>query len=157
MKYILGIDPGLSGALAFYDPMLEELITIPMPTLAAGTGSKRIIDEYKLAAIIDDNAEMTKKCVIEQVGAMPGQGVTSMFNFGMSYGILRGIVSANFIPVEHVRPQKWKKALRVPSNKDSARARASEIFPKFSDNWNLAKWDGRAEAALIAYYGATLS
>jgi hypothetical protein len=66
---------------------------------------------------------------------------------------LRGIISANFIPVEYIRPQKWKKALRVPANKDAARQRANEIFPKFADQWSKKKWDGRAEAALIAKYG----
>ena len=154
MRYLLGIDPGLSGALALYDPMMESLETYPMPVIKAGTASKRVVDELELARMIDSFSGSIKKVVIERVHAMPKQGVTSVFTFGMGYGILRGIVAANFLPVEYVTPQKWKKGLRVPALKDGSRARASEIFPKYSDQWNLKKWDGRAEAAMIAYYGS---
>ena len=157
MIYIVGIDPGLSGAIAFYNTLLEEVTTYPMPTVNAGTGSKRIIDEYEVARLIDCHSKDIRKVFIEHVHAMPKQGVTSVFTFGMGYGVLRGIVSANFLPVEYITPRKWKKALRVPALKDGARARASEIFPKYSDQWNLKKWDGRAEAAMIAYYGSSLT
>lgn len=153
MRYILGIDPGLSGALALYDPVCETVDSIPMPTMAAGSKSKRVINEHELARFIDDKSDNIKKVVIEKVHAMPQQGVTSTFNFGMGFGIIRGIISANFLPVEYITPNEWKKALRVPSNKDSAREKASELFPKYSEQWNLKKWDGRAEAAMIAYYG----
>ena len=154
MRYFLGIDPGLSGALALYDPMTESLETFPMPTLKAGTGSKRVVDELELARMIDSWSQSIKKVVIERVHAMPKQGVTSVFTFGMGYGTLRGIIAANFLPVEYITPQRWKKRLRVPALKDGSRARASEIFPKYSDQWNLKKWDVRAEAAMIAYYGS---
>lgn len=156
MIYIVGIDPGLSGAIAFYNTMVEEVVTYPMPTIKAGTGSKRVIDELELARLIDKNASSIKKVFIERVHAMPKQGVTSVYTFGVGYGIIRGIIAANFLPVEYVTPQKWKKELRVPALKDGARARASEIFPSASAQWNLSKWDGRAEAAMIAYYGASL-
>lgn len=154
MLYIVGIDPGLSGAIAFYNTLSETLETFPMPTIKAGTGSKRIIDELELARMIDTRSSMIEKVFIERVHAMPKQGVTSVYTFGVGYGIIRGIIAANFLPVEYITPQKWKKELRVPAVKDGARARASEIFPKFSSQWNLAKWDGRAESAMIAYYGA---
>lgn len=154
MQYLVGIDPGLSGGIAFYDPMMETLETIPMPVLKAGTGAKNILDENELARLFDDKRPSIKKVYIEMVNAMPKQGVTSTFNFGMGFGILRGIVAANILPVEFVRPTKWKKELNVPANKDSARLRASQIFPKYADQWGLKKWDGRAEAALIAYYGS---
>lgn len=154
MRYILGVDPGLSGGLALYDPMAEIIITRPMPTIEAGSKSKRVIDESELARFVDEHSTNIKKVVIEKVHAMPKQGVTSTFNFGMGYGIIRGIVSANFLPVEYITPQEWKKALHASANKDSARERASELFPRYSDQWNLKKWDGRAEAAMIAYYGS---
>lgn len=159
MRYVLGIDPGLSGALAFYDPIMETLETSEMPTLLAGSKTKagknkRILDVNQLAQMIDFHSTSIKKVVIERVGAMPGQGVSSMFNFGMTFGIIKGIVAANFLPVEFVEPRAWKSKLRVPAAKDGARLKASEFFPKFSDQWCKVKWDGRAEAAMIAYYGA---
>lgn len=154
MQYIVGIDPGLSGGIAFYDPMMETLDTLEMPILKAGTKSKRVIDENALVRLFDDKRTSIKKAYIEQVNAMPRQGVTSTFNFGMGFGIVRGIVAANFIPVEFIRPTQWKKELKVPSNKDSARLRASQLFPRYADQWCKAKWDGRAEAAMIAYFGS---
>lgn len=154
MKFIVGIDPGLSGGIAFFDPKTSYLETHEMPTLNAGSASKRVLDELKIARMFDDRVSDIQKVIIEQVNAMPKQGVTSTFNFGMGFGILRGIISANFIPVEYVRPAKWKKDMRVPSNKDSARQRASEFFPAYADQWSLKKWDGRAEAAIIALYGS---
>lgn len=154
MRYILGIDPGLSGALALYDPMTETLATHPMPVIAAGTDSKRVLDELALARFIKEFASHIKQVFIERVHAMPKQGVTSVFSFGVGYGVIKGVIAANMLPVEYVTPQKWKKELRVPALKDGARARASEIFPAYADQWKLAKWDGRAESAMIAYYGA---
>ena len=156
MIFTVGIDPGLGGAVAFYDTMTETVETFPMPTLKAGTGSKRIIDELELARLFASRAKMIKKVFIERVHAMPKQGVTSVFTFGVGYGIVRGILAANFLSVEYITPQKWKKELRVPAAKDAARARANEIFPAYSNQWNKATWDGRAEAAMIAYYGASL-
>ncbi len=156
MIYTVGIDPGLSGAVAFYNPMTEDVETITMPTLNSGTGSKRVVDELELAKLFDSRSNIIKKVFVERVHAMPKQGVTSVFTFGVGFGILRGIIAANFLPVEYITPQKWKKELRVPAVKDAARARANEIFPKYADQWNLKKWDGRAEAAMIAYYGASL-
>lgn len=156
MKYIVGIDPGLSGGIAFYESLTGSIETIPMPVLKAGTNSKNVIDELELARLFDSRSCDIKKVFIERVHAMPKQGVTSVYTFGVGYGILRGIVAANFLPVEFVTPQKWKACLRVPAQKDASRARANEIFPAAANQWNLSKWDGRAEAAMIAYYGATL-
>jgi crossover junction endodeoxyribonuclease RuvC len=159
MRYVVGIDPGLSGAIAFYDSMMETLETFEMPTLTAGTKSKsgknkRILDIANIAAMFDSQSSSIQKVIIENVHAMPGQGVSSMFNFGVSFGIIKGIIAANFLPVEFIEPIKWKKALRVPAAKDGARLKANEFFPKYSSQWAKAKWDGRAEAAMIAYYGA---
>ncbi len=159
MKYIVGIDPGLSGGLAFYDPMMETLETFEMPTLIAGaknkTGHKRVLDKSELARMFDSYGSSIKKVIIENVHAMPGQGVSSMFSFGCSFGVVQGIVAANFLPVEFIEPRKWKSVLRVPAAKDGARLKANEFFPKFSAQWSKVKWDGRAEAAMIAYYGAS--
>ena len=93
------------------------------------------------------------KVVIEQVSAMPGQGVTSMFNFGQSFGILKGICSAMQLPIYFVRPAKWKKYFNlINSEKDASRTRAIEIFPYFSSNLSKKKDSNKADAILIASY-----
>ncbi len=149
---ILGVDPGLNGALAFLDVAAGSLTIHDMPTIEAGVRSKRVVDESTLARLIDPAA--ANAAFIEKVGAMPGNGAVSMFGFGVSYGLVRGVVAANLIPVTLVPPQTWKSKLGVPASKEGARARASQLLPAFSHLWPLAKHDGRAEAALIAYYGA---
>lgn len=151
---ILGVDPGLNGALALLDVVAGTLAVHDMPTIAAGTNSKRVVDEAALARLVDLHAKDIKHAYVERVSAMPGQGVTSMFSFGTSYGIVRGVIAANFIPVTLVQPQRWKSTLSVPAAKAGARARASQLLPAFAGLWPLVKHDGRAEAALIAYYGA---
>ena len=159
MKYILGIDVGLSGALALYSE--DNLQTFPIPLIIGkklknGNKLKNTIDMSELARMIDSWSKDIKFVIIEQVHAMPSQGVTSMFNFGMTYGIIQGIIAANFIPVKFVSPQTWKKALEVPADKKLSRLRATELFPNNSDQWRKAMWDGRAEAAMIAYYGSKI-
>ncbi|MGE5548417.1 MAG: hypothetical protein ACM33T_16045 [Solirubrobacterales bacterium] len=91
---------------------------------------------------------------VEAVGAMPGQGVSSVFAFGKVFGLVLGILAANFIPHTLVPPQRWKRTLGVPADKDGARARASQLLPAHAGLWCRAKDDGRAEAALLAYFGA---
>jgi len=151
---IIGIDPGLSGALAFIDK--EGLTILDMPTLTTKKGAKKRtnIDAYTLGRIIEADAHNFKHCYIEEVHSMPSQGISSAFNFGKGFGMLIGIIAANFIPMTLIPPQQWKKDLRVPAEKDGAIARASELLPKYSHLWPLKKHDGRAEAALLAYWGS---
>lgn len=148
---IVGIDPGLSGALAFYDSL--GLITEDMPTLefARGGKSKRDLDLQALAHLIRVHGPV--HAYVEQVGAMPGQGVSSMFAFGKTYGGILGVLAALKVPVTLVPPQRWKKVLGVPAGKDGARARASQLIPAHAAQWPLKKHDGRAEAAMLALYG----
>lgn len=149
---ILGIDPGVSGALAFLTPHGVIIEDIPILKTKKGAKTQTSIDAYTLARIID--SKKITHCYIESVHAMPGQGVSSCFNFGKSLGIIIGVIAANFIPMTLVTPQEWKKALRVPADKDGARARATELMPRYGGQlWPLKKHDGRAEAALIAYWG----
>jgi len=160
MKYILGIDIGLSGALAFYSE--DDLQTFPIPLIIGKKGknskkAKNTVDMYELAKLIDFWAKDIKFVIIEEVHAMPNQGVTSMFNFGMTYGIIKGIIAANLCRIHYVRPQTWKGVLQVPADKKLSRARATELFPAYSNQWCKAKWDGRAEAAMIALYGSKLT
>lgn len=156
MTRILGIDPGLTGAFAIYDLGSQELTVFDVPTYVLPKGGKKSteVDEYQAARWLDDNAKTVKQAWIEGVGATPQMGTVSAFKFGRTYGFLRGLCTANFIPLEQVAPLRWKNALKVPASKDGARARASQFFPRYTHLWARAKDDGRAEAALIAFYGA---
>ena len=149
---ILGIDPGLDGALSFLEG--DALVIVDMPTLKAGVGGKRIVDENELSTIIDVQSAKIRHVFVEAVSAMPKQGVTSVFSFGTSYGLVRGILAAHFLQRTFIRPQVWKKALQVPAAKDGAIARASQLMPEHRALWPLKKHDGRAESALIALYGS---
>lgn len=156
---VLGIDPGLSGALALYDAGTGalELVDVPTFDMAKAGKAKRVVDVATLARTIDAWAKRSPTVWIERVGSMPGQGVASAFDFGCTYGLLIGVCAASFLPMERVTPQVWKKALGLRGgveNKDESRARASALMPRHSHLWPLKKHDGRAEAALIALYGA---
>ena len=165
-RAIIGIDPGLDGALARYWPENGRLQIADMPTVKIGKGKsdKRAIDEYALAGFLDDWAE-TASCVwLEQVTAMPsipgadGQrrsmGSASAFNFGKGYGLIRGVSAANFLPIHDVNSKSWKRALKVNADKEHARYRAGVLLPRHGGLWPLKKHHGRAEAALIALYGS---
>ena len=150
---IVGIDPGVSGAISI---LREGKITMicDMPIMIDGTKSKRQINAAELANIlIRENISEQDKIILESVSAMPGQGVTSMFNFGQSFGILKGICSAMHLPVYYVRPAKWKKYFNlINSEKDASRTRAIEIFPYFSSQLSKKKDNNKADAILIASF-----
>lgn len=154
MKYFLGIDPGLNGALAFFDPFANtlEIIDMPKHSIKVNTKNKNLIDMHQLANIIDVRAADTKMAVIELVGAMPGQGVTSMFGFGFTVGATQMAVIAHCISLSIVSPRTWKKAMGITADKDGARRQASRLLPKHAHLWPLIKHDGRAEAALMALW-----
>lgn len=145
---LIGIDPGATGAIACWDNG-ALLDVADMPT--AIEHKKRRIDAAALGALMRrfDPAMIW----LEQVHAMPGQGVSSMFAFGMAYGIVLGAAGALLVPVTMVTPAQWKTSLRVPKAKGEARARASQLIPSGSRWWQRAKDNGRAEAALIGLYG----
>ena len=153
---IIGIDPGISGSICFFKDG-KILDTIEMPTMTDGKKNKRqvngsqIYNEIKKK--IDVVSEEDIRVVIEHVTAMPGQGVTSMFNFGQSFGILKGICSAMRLPMYFVRPAKWKKYFSlINSEKDASRTRAIEIFPYFSSQLSKKKDSNKADAILIASF-----
>jgi len=153
---IIGIDPGISGSICFLeDGIIKDVLE--MPTMTEGKKNKKqvngsqIFNEISLK--IKSYEKKNIKVVIEQVSAMPGQGVTSMFNFGQSFGILKGICSAMQLPIYFVRPAKWKKYFNlINSEKDASRTRAIEIFPYFSSNLSKKKDSNKADAILIASY-----
>ena len=151
---IIGIDPGLSGAIAILQNN-KVLNLFDMPVMAEGKKNKRQLNSALLVNLIKENIDQNDDVyiVVEQVNAMPGQGVTSMFNFGQSFGILKGICSAMQLPIYFVRPAKWKKYFNlINSEKDASRTRAIEIFPYFSSNLSKKKDSNKADAILIASY-----
>ncbi len=153
---IIGIDPGISGSICFLDQG-KILDVIEMPTMTDGKKNKKQANGSQIYneifKRIDKIDRQRIKVVIEQVSAMPGQGVTSMFNFGQSFGILKGICSAMQLPMYFVRPAKWKKYFGLlNSEKDASRTRAIEIFPYFSSQLSKKKDSNKADAILIASF-----
>ncbi len=153
---IIGIDPGISGSICFFqDGVIKDVVE--MPTMIEGKKNKKQVNGSQIFNEITEKIKnMDKKnikVVIEHVTAMPGQGVTSMFNFGQSFGILKGICSAMQISVYFVRPAKWKKYFNlINSEKDASRTRAIEIFPYYSPHLSRKKDSNKADAILIASY-----
>tara|TARA_B100000886_G_scaffold236133_1_gene165343 strand:+ start:673 stop:1167 length:495 start_codon:yes stop_codon:yes gene_type:complete len=153
---IIGIDPGLSGSICFLQDG-KILDVIEMPIMIEGKKNKKQVNGSQIyneiCKIINNIQKQDIRVVIEQVSAMPGQGVTSMFNFGQSFGILKGISSAMQLPVYFVRPAKWKKYFNlINSEKDASRTRAIEIFPYFSSQLSKKKDSNKADAILIASF-----
>ena len=153
---IIGIDPGISGSICFFqDGKIVDVVE--MPTMTEGKKNKKQVNGSQIFNEISEKIKKLDKkeikVVIEQVSAMPGQGVTSMFNFGQSFGILKGICSAMQLPMYFVRPAKWKKYFNlINSEKDASRTRAIEIFPYFSSQLSRKKDSNKADAILIASF-----
>jgi len=153
---IIGIDPGISGSICFLkDGVIKDVVE--MPTMIEGKKNKKQVNGSQIFNEISKNIKNVDKknikVVIEHVTAMPGQGVTSMFNFGQSFGILKGICSAMQLSVYFVRPTKWKKYFNlINSEKDASRTRAIEIFPYYSSHLSRKKDSNKADAILIASY-----
>ena len=153
---IIGIDPGISGSICFFqDGIIKDVIE--MPTMTDGKKNKRQVNGAQIFNEISERInkfdKKNIKVVIEQVSAMPGQGVTSMFNFGQSFGVLKGVCAAMQLPIFFVRPAKWKKYFDlINSQKDSSRVKAIEMFPKFSHMLSKKKDSNKADAILIENY-----
>ena len=153
---IIGIDPGISGSISFLDDG-KILDVIEMPIMTDGKKNKKQVNGSQVYNEVTKRIKQYEKnqirVVIEHVSAMPGQGVTSMFNFGQSFGILKGICTAMQLPMYFVRPAKWKKYFNLlNSEKDASRTRAIEIFPYFSSQLSRKKDSNKADAILIASF-----
>ena len=153
---IIGIDPGISGAICFMNNG-RILEVIEMPNMAEGKKNKKQVNGAQIFNEISsriknyDNENI--KVVIEHVSAMPGQGVTSMFNFGQSFGILKGICSAMQLSMYFIRPAKWKKYFGlIKTEKDASRTKVIEIFPYISSELSKKKDSNKADAVLIASF-----
>ena len=155
---VLGIDPGLSGAIAILENN-KVLGIFDMPVMAEGKKNKKQLNSAQLVNIIKENTQNSEEVVVvvEQVNAMPGQGVTSMFNFGQTFGAIKGICAALKLPIFFVRPSKWKKYFElINSSKDSSRTKVIEMYPSLSNELSRKKDVNKSDAILIArFYNET--
>jgi crossover junction endodeoxyribonuclease RuvC len=151
---ILGVDPGIEGALALYDTTVEKIVSIwDMPTksiMVSGKARKAVcphgvVDMFRAIA--------ATHAVIEKVGGIRGQSASAAFNFGAGYGAIMAAAAALDIEIDNPAPILWKAKLKVPAKKEFAIAKATEMVPYMRDQWPLKKHDGRAEAAMLALYG----
>lgn len=165
-RLILGVDPGLTGAIALLDPTTEPptlLSIFDMPI--EEVRGHRIVDPYRLGTLIDGHAKDVRLAVVEDVGAMTytqrrqdgslevrGQGAASSFNFGKATGVVHGVLAACMVPILLVKPAVWKCAMGLSSSKDLSRERAKKAFPAFEKLFQRKMDDGRAEAALLAMF-----
>jgi len=151
---IFGIDPGISGAISILEN--KKVVEVyEMPTMIDGKKNKKQVNGYEVTNIIKARLNVSKEIVVvvEHVNAMPGQGVTSMFNFGQSFGVIKGICSALSLPIYFVRPNKWKKHFNlIKTNKDASRTKVMEVYPEISSKLSRKKDSNKADAILIARY-----
>ena len=151
---IIGIDPGLSGAIAvLQDSKVEGLFD--MPVMAEGKKNKRQLNSAQLVNIIKESVKSEEEIsvVVEQVNAMPGQGVTSMFNFGQTFGAIKGVCAALELPIFFVRPSKWKKHFElINSAKDASRTKVIEMYPSLSNQLTKKRDVNKSDAILIARF-----
>ena len=153
---IIGIDPGITGSICFFKDG-KILDVVEMPNMAEGKKNKKQVNGaqifYEISLRIKDIKKDEIKVIIEQVSAMPGQGVTSMFNFGQTFGAIKGICAAMGLPIYFVRPSKWKKHFElINSSKDASRTKAIEMYPSISDRLSRKKDVNKSDAILIARF-----
>ena len=153
---IFGIDPGVSGAICVLENK-KVIEVFDMPTMIDGKKNKKQVNGAQVTNIIKERLDSEKEkeiaVVVEHVNAMPGQGVTSMFNFGQSFGVIKGICSALSLPIYFVRPTKWKKHFNlIKTNKDASRTKVIQVYPEISSKLSRKKDSNKADAILIARY-----
>jgi len=151
---IIGIDPGLSGGIAVLDNN-KVLDLFDMPVMADGKKNKKQLNSALLAKLIKESISNTSESavIVEQVNAMPGQGVTSMFNFGQTFGAIKGICATLELPIFFVRPSKWKKHFElINSSKDASRTKAIEMYPHLAEKLSKKKDVNKSDAILIARF-----
>lgn len=152
--FYLGIDPGISGALAVLDDDAKIVDIYDTPTLEVITGKskKKRVNPQSIVAELRLFKDKPIMGIVEQVNAMPNQGVTSMFSFGRSLGVIEGVLAGCLIPYVYVSPVVWKRKMQINASKDGSRELAMRTWPAHSTLFARKKDDGRAEAALLALY-----
>lgn len=154
---IIGIDPGAHGAICLYDPARTmQIVDIPTFTIKVNGKNRSQVDLHQCFALITKYTNVADFAVIEEPHSMPKQGVASAFSFGHVCGMLQAFLVSTGIPMVLVRPNIWKAFCKVKADKDETRKAASQLFPQYAHYWPRKQDDGRAEAALIAWYGACL-
>ena len=151
---IIGIDPGLSGAIAILENN-KVLNVFDIPVMSEGKKNKKQLNSALLVNLLKENINSNEEVavVVEQVNAMPGQGVTSMFNFGQTFGAIKGICAALDLPIYFVRPSKWKKHFElINSSKDASRRKVIEMYPSFAEKLSKKKDVNKSDAILIARF-----
>lgn len=148
---VMGIDPGVTGAIALYSGGQEVFIE-DIPYVESGSKGKKEVNVQGYADLIEFSFGNADEAAIELVGPMPKQGVTSSFNFGQTFGIIKGVVAACRIPYTLISPVKWKMELGLNNDGEKSRQRALQWFPKSSHYFARKMDHNRAEAALIAKY-----
>lgn len=155
---LIGIDPGLSGAVVVVDCDRRQLVDVmDLPTFQKKTTARKSgffghLDIHMLSTMIDLYAPLTALAVLEEPGAMPEQGLSSTFRFGHICGQIHGVLAGHYIPVAPVKPSVWKSALALSANKDESRDMATKAFPQGAGFWSKKKHNDRAEAALLTVY-----
>lgn len=152
-KYCIGVDPGLSGAVAVISPDSLKIFDMPTMTVERNGKAKRQVSASELAELLYLYSDKECHVFVEKVSAMAGQGVTSVFSFGRSFGMIEGILAALHMPVTYVAPATWVKGVKRGTGKDASRQRAMELFPNNQADFKRVKDDGRSDSALIAYWG----
>lgn len=153
--HIIGIDPGHGGSLVVVDMATLHPVAIydmPLHELRGRTA----IDQVALVDLISYHRADTRFAIIERVGPAPRQGLASTFRFGEGYGVIQGVLSALNIQFLTVTPQAWKSAIGATADKNQSRELAMKIFPAAAPHLKRVKDDGRAEALLLASYGANI-
>ena len=151
---IIGIDPGLSGAIAVLENN-KVLSIFEMPVMSEGKKNKRQLNSAQLVKLLKENISKNEEVsvVVEQVNAMPGQGVTSMFNFGQTFGAIKGISATLKLPIFFARPSKWKKHFElINSSKDASRTKVIEMYPSFAEKLSKKRDVNKSDAILIARF-----
>jgi len=156
-RIVIGIDPGVSGALAFLftgGPCSDGVEVADMPTIEVR--GKRYVCPHGLRSAIAEHDPMTiAGVVLEHVQGVQGTGATSAFSFGRSFGVVEGVVAGLGLPLTLVRPQVWTKALNVSRDKGAHRQAAANLWPAQAQLFARVKDDGRADAALLCHWWMT--
>lgn len=152
---IIAIDPGITGAVAFINDSYRPISVHDIPVMAKASGKGQQLNGRELSDMIRTTyASLPDLALVEKVSAMPGQGVSSVFSFGKSAGIIEGVLDALGIPYRMVTPQKWKRAAGLTgTEKDAARAMCIRQYPHLAYMLTRKKDIGRADAILIGMYG----
>ncbi|TQV61938.1 MAG: crossover junction endodeoxyribonuclease RuvC [Halothiobacillaceae bacterium] len=153
---ILGIDPGLTGALAILDTQGRVSLLEDLPTVHRGSGKvKRELDPAGLTHLLRPHAPMIRLALVEAVASRPGQGVASVFSLGHTLGVIHGVLAAMGIPWQPVTPSTWKKSAGLGTDKEASRAMAARLYP--SIQLHRKADHNLAEALLIARHGLVKS